>query len=534
MPGGDSQSPSSTKFLTAALFALLVVQLSLNLLLLCRLNVHWDEFHFLAQVFEHERGAPLSLFQTFHVHLFAPLAQLELDEIALILSSRLFMLVAVGAALLFLYRTLARFGSAAALFSLLAISSFPEMMIHGASFRSDPLLYLLFCAALAAPSSTAGAVIAGAAGALALLLNLKASILIGLFLLFRFVNDRPDRRWWSFYLFVFVTVSTGLFLVHSLTLGDHIPTGSGKTLRKVFHGFLLSGFSPAGMSSMANSAKADPLFWIAALSGLYIFARSPRTRALACWSALPIPLCLLYRNAWPYFFSLAVIPFAFPLAGCARWWLKSKYGSVVVLVAALLLSVQGALRFYEHKDHETRSQAALVNAIHQVFPEPVPYIDRCGMISSFPSAGPFLTSWNLERYRQSGQPLYPASNAARFLIANSPVFFESTESAGLPATDRSFIESNFVQWWGPLYLRGVRIAPEQIEFGIQLEGIYQLTSEAPVVLDNAELRRGENRLLHAGTHSSQIRTDQPAELVLLPTSAVKLTESFPTDPLFRY
>jgi len=51
-------------------------------------EANWDEFHFLALVFEHQRGELHLALQTFHVHLFAWLTALPTDELGMIVAGR--------------------------------------------------------------------------------------------------------------------------------------------------------------------------------------------------------------------------------------------------------------------------------------------------------------------------------------------------------------------------------------------------------------------------------------------------------------
>jgi len=533
VPGGDP-SHSSSKFLAASLLALLIAQLTLNWLLLRRLNIHWDEFHYLGQLFEYERGEPLSRFQTFHVHLLSWIAGLGGTELSKILAGRYVMFGIQGATLFLIASMLFRFGRVPALYALLAFTSLPEFMIHGASFRSDPILQFLYALTLASPLSFAGAAVAGAATALSLLLNLKASLFLVLFLCFRLMTGGFDRRWWIVYIVVLCVLAASLFWFHSSSIVSAAPSGSGKTLQTVFFGFLLSGVSAAGVSTLMASARSDPLFWITALSGVYILLRDRRTRALAIWTVLPFAVMLFYRNAWPYFLPAGMLPLVYPLAASASWWQRSRYGHYAILLSALLFSGQGGFTFYQHRNSETRAQAAVMTTIHNVFPEPAPYIDRCFMIASFPSAGPFLTTWSVEEYRKKGQPLY-TSSPARFLIANSPVFFGS--DPGLLDADREYLRRNFIPWWGPIHLRGVRVDLNESDFEIQIPGVYQLQSAAPVLIDAALVQPGEHLLLRSGRHNRASIPDakqSELSLLLLPISGRSPEGDFPSDPLFRY
>ena len=77
------------RLLTRALLALLVVAtLMVKILLDSVLNINWDEFHYLAQIYTHQRGQLSLAFQTFHVHLFSWLVWVGGDEVDQILTAR--------------------------------------------------------------------------------------------------------------------------------------------------------------------------------------------------------------------------------------------------------------------------------------------------------------------------------------------------------------------------------------------------------------------------------------------------------------
>ena len=59
---------------------------------MARLNINWDEFHYLSFVYDFLRQDPLAWRQTFHVHLFSWLAAVRPDEVAQIVAARLTLL----------------------------------------------------------------------------------------------------------------------------------------------------------------------------------------------------------------------------------------------------------------------------------------------------------------------------------------------------------------------------------------------------------------------------------------------------------
>ena len=71
---------------------ILLGMIGLALLLKLRLDhaidVHWDEFNFLSQVYEHERGELRRALMTFHVHVFAWLRQVSGNEVDQVIAAQ--------------------------------------------------------------------------------------------------------------------------------------------------------------------------------------------------------------------------------------------------------------------------------------------------------------------------------------------------------------------------------------------------------------------------------------------------------------
>ncbi len=539
--GGDSVERQSyragseppRRTVIRSLFALVCIQLGFNAALLPLLNIHWDEFHYFAQIHEYLRGAPLSTFQTFHVHPLSPLVSAGADEIESIVYGRHTMFLMLCSTVVMLCGLLRPFGLPAALFAILGFLSLSETVVHGASFRSDPLVGALFLVMLVVPTTILGAGISGCAAAFLVLLNLKGARFVAWAALFRVSQRQSNLRWWATHGLTAFSVAAVVFFWHSRSVVPQ-PQGTGSAIGSVLNGFLFGGLSAAGISSLAQSAAKNPVFWIAAAIGCYVLCRSAGARTLALFPTLVLPLCLFYRNAWPYFIPLAAIPATISVAAAAQWWLKRRYGEWMVGAAAVAMLFSGGRVVLDHLEPEQVAQQELVNAVHAMFPLPVPYIDRCSMISSFPSEGPFLTSWQLERYHDRGTPMYGPASQARFLIVNSPAFTLPPEQGGLLEADREFLQASFVQWWGPLYLRGVR-SEHGGKVQVVVAGEYRLKSKDDVRLNGMPMRAGERRFLSSGEHQiDSAGSNAPVELILLPPVDFKPAPAFPRAPLFRY
>jgi hypothetical protein len=321
------------------------------------------------------------------------------------------------------------------------------------------------------------------------------------------------------------------------------------------------------------------------LSSLALLRGPHRGAALVAlgWCA-PLGALAVYRNAFPYFY-VAIVPLAGLAIGatavvlqawCARrprW----SFVFVVVVVAALLAPATSfAVWARENSDDRVTHQRRVLDAIHAVFPMPVPYVDRCSMVSSWPKVGPFLSTWGLDRYRSAGQPLFPSLLAAHrplLLVQNAPALqaidlvddrpAAAATARGRPpgdddggagddehdgddravddragddragrkgddeqdaaprrrllAADARALREGFVPWWGPLRIAGARVdvdAGGRGSFTLGAGGDYVVDRD--VVIDGRAVGAGGVVSLSAGAHGLQ--ADGP---VLVRTAAAR-------------
>jgi hypothetical protein len=161
-------------------------------------------------------------------------------------------------------------------------------------------------------------------------------------------------------------------------------------------------------------------------------------------------------------------------------------------------------------------QRAVVGVVHKMFPMPTSYIDRCSMISSYPQAGFFMTTWGLEAYRHARLPVLRRAidtHQPPLLIADHPLLnIEDTlPLPRVPAVlalldeDRTALSSSYVPFWGPLYVAGKRLGTSSdgamTRFDLLIAGRYTLEASGPVRIDNQWLEPGRSLKLERGAHS---------------------------------
>ena len=144
----SQESISIRKRVQLTEFGLLIailITLLLKLRLIFLLNIDVDEFTFLSMVHRYFRDVPLSQFYTFHVHFFSWLPLIPENEMTQIFAARVVMYVLGLGSCIFLY-LIGRlfFNRSGALFSVLCYLSVSNVIVHGASFRLDPMCVFLF------------------------------------------------------------------------------------------------------------------------------------------------------------------------------------------------------------------------------------------------------------------------------------------------------------------------------------------------------------------------------------------------------
>ncbi|MEX2148943.1 MAG: hypothetical protein WD793_01900 [Steroidobacteraceae bacterium] len=479
-----------------------------KLFLVGRININWDEFLYLNVVHAHARDAMTQLFQGAHAHLFLWLTGLSGDEIDQIRAARLVMvgLLALTGGLVWLLGRRWLGGFAAWVPPFVYLSALPVLQ-HGGSFRVDSLLAPLLVAALLCCTRRGplrgrdwyAGVLLGVAFALSLKTVLfLPMVVLALALRKRTDDARPAGQLRAASIAsgrMLLAAFTGallLLLLHSLaiaappadTLEAYGARVAGKTLLDV------PMFSRA--DELAHYFKWQPLPWLLIAVGAAAALMQRR------WQAATLVLALLpiafYRNAFPYFYVVMLAPAAI-LAGLAVQQLSALLRTRVSagLLAALVGLIAAGL-LYQAKSPARRvwepqqaSQRALLSAVHRIFPDPVDYIDCCGMVSSFRKRNFFMSTWGMEDYRARGAPFMSRVMQAaqpEFVLVNTPHLDpERKLLAGLLAEDLDRIRNFYPVYWGPIRVAGAegRLTTGQpLELTVPFEGRYRLATESPV------------------------------------------------------
>jgi hypothetical protein len=519
----------------AVLFGAIILALALKFLLAFRINIHWDEFYFLSLVHDYLRGELAGRLQTFHVHFFSWLPIVGTGEINQIIAGRLTMVLCAIVSTLLVYGIARRFVSrGGALFGVFGYLSVTVIVMHGASFRADPIaiflvllsIYLTLCR----PGGVVGAALAGAVMAIAMLVTIKTIfyfVAIGAAIWWLAPNFRNRVRLAVPFAVVLGLVFWAGYLWHASVLAAPeagAATGfMGRTASKMF---IEDGLFPR-WRELLIVVLLNPLFWFMTVEGAVLAWSWTRGRTdhdrrdgwLVLALALPILTPVFYRNAFAYFYVF-ILPAASILVAISydrhlQKWVDERAVKQIPFVLLLIAAqcIFFLANYGQRLPNRITPERTTLGAIHAVFPNPVPYIGGYGIAATMPRVNFFMSSWGIDNYRRAGRPIFAglvAKTQPPLLVADSPSLYAAMlpditvadEYTLLPA-DIRFLKENYLQYWGMLFVAGKRLqasSADNVAFDMAISGDYRLDSEAAVMIDGALRQPGDIISLAAGPH----------------------------------
>lgn len=526
-----------------AILGLLVFLFALKFHLLFLQNINWDEFLYLARVHDALRGDLSGVLQSGHVHAFVWLPWVPDSEVDQIIAARVVMFALQIGTCGFIFGIARKLfdSPAAAVLGIFAYLSFAYIVDHGTAFRADPIAVFLLMGALWLLVRDRGGwfeiVSAGVLTALAGLVTIKsvfyAPTLALAILCLR--GDANTRQRLS-ELFTFAATALTVFVIlyfahrHSLDAAQNY-SATDMVSRSTDKAILFDRFFPR-KPYLSSTLRHDSLAWIMLLTGFIVAAgvamirKNARRAAGLAGLALPLVTLVFYRNAFPYYYvfvlaapvvlvtGLIVLTSARPLA----WYFQAAGISLIALLALNMFD-----HYSLHNIDRIVAQRQLIETVHRMFPQPVPYIDRSSIISSFPKAGFFMSTWGMENYRVSGRPVMRTllmQQKPPFLITNHQALmldrkYQANPYALLPE-DFEVLRDNFVPHWGEIWVAGKHLdlakADTEYLFEILVPGTYTVESEVALVIDGIGRMPGAHVELGPGFHSASSR--QPLKATL--------------------
>lgn len=538
-------------------------------------NINWDEFHYLSQIYSYQRGEIIHRLQTFHVHVFGWLTSVQGNEADQIVVARLvlfFLGISTGlciylSGIQFLSRT-------SALFSAVCYFAITNVAWHGASFRPDSICAFLLAASIAALLSkrlgVVGATMAGVCLGLSMMFSIKTVLYGGVFVLifvaqlFSEVDYRAIIRKYIVLILSFLVTSVVLMLIHFSTVSSFADLQGSSVqsfdLQSIANKVLKAEQLFPRREWLIRSIFENPVIWLLMLLGIFLSLyelskTGSRTRGVAMLAfASPLLTLLFYRNAFPYYYVF-MLPAPILLSGMAidrlvvSKTIPRQRASIWLGALTIGLAFSYTKFFKEEINHGQRTQREIVELVHQLFPGPVPYIDRNNMISSFYKAGFYMSNWGLESYWEANRPSMRdiiRESRPEFLLANRAALrFDLNEVVEncdrvyyLFCDDYVALREYFVQYWGVLYLPGKifeKLDPgTDTQFEIFLRGFYTIESVYPVIVDGKEIQTEDSIYLSAGFHSISSKCDNNSVVVRRGKDLV-MPERQPTDqPIYRW
>ena len=497
-------------------------------------KINWDEFFYLSHIYDAQAGRLDKTLQMAHVYLFRWLILIPGGEMVQITVGRVMMWVVQLGTLVFIIKIARNFMSqTAAIFSALCFICIGYVFIHGTSFRADPLaaLCMVYAVYIFSVSQLQNRDLLGLAFSLALgvLITIKVVLYAPLFLCLVFWRLKkatfPKKL---FFRFVSTAILSALifvvaYVMHSMRIVE-LPTSSdissiSNSFQTMFFSdglfprlkYMKIGFMTAVLPSLLISVGFIILIW-----RLLNISKYKNSHPVLLVFLLPLLAFIFYRNAYPYFFSF-ILPTGIIFAGYAVHHIK--FSKTIMGGLAVLMSLNMLLIYQNQIKRGQETQRETLEVIHQAFPEPVSYFDRSGMISSFPKAGFFMSSWGVRNYNKSGERRFIREMEKKtipLLIENSPAIAAALkgEPSSLFEEDAKALRENYIPHWGHIWVAGKKLTTDKIpiNFSILVPGDYTLKTRSPIFIDGKSYKNGSIIYFDRGKYDIESHVKQDVVL----------------------
>ena len=515
---------SRTDFFTKVIFILLICSVISRLWVAFIYEVNWDEFLFLSKIYLKQRGTLGDSLQTAYVYLFEWVTLIPGYEVEQVIAGRLFMWgLHCGTLMMLYYIAKDLLDIQAALFAVLSYSVFSYVTLHAASFRADPLVGFLMMAATSfvyfRRPTIAVILWVSLLVATAILISLKAVLLIPMMVAIAVIKlTNENEILYSILRYVIMATSIAVLFVvlhhiHSSLLNTEEVATTTKKVSGIYNYVIQKqNFLPRWPYITKTLTLTDPYYYLMVASGfifvvynLFTKSRLDKKNLFLLAFSLPPVAFVFYRNAFPYFFPFILSTMSL-LAGYSWSVISHKSMPKVTIIALLFLLSMSGYQIYRYGFQapsviNNEYQKQLINVVHKIFPDPVPYIDGNSMIASFPKIGFFMSTWGMNNYRIAGLPKISMSiskNKPVFLLQNttSSAFKNMSIASNLSLfpDDIKAIRQNFIPHWGPILVAGVDEIIEKegkVNITLPFPGRYTAELTADVYINGKKVSNGD-------------------------------------------
>lgn len=511
--------------------AAVVLLLAMQATMVFTRAINWDEYFFFHQVTEFAGGTLTLPLQTIHVRLFGWLPDLFATSVDHIVVARVAMFGFELGTLACIFLLARKFSDqvVAAMTTLLYLSA-GYVLQHGFSFRVDPMVTFALMAALAVLAhsrfSVWGVITFGLFAGIAGMISVKAVLYFPAFAGIALM--RLDESNWSkdgiiriaaCALAAIISFAV-FFMLHSHGLSDgRTSAAQGGTLLGNAAGWMFFIGVPPYWTMAVKSAMMAPLMYAAIVVSPFMLWRGKRSRhqkigLIGLW--MPLISIFFYTNTAAYFYVFVLAPVAVACVDAVRWAID-KYCAIVT--ASALVSIATGIWILEDRTTIDR-QRQLEKNVYAIFAQPVTYMDHNYMLGAWPKANGFMTPWNMNRYRATGEPEYRAallSNEVPLVLANwwtIRAMLDKKDDTLLVPDDNAAMRDNYVNISEFIWLAGKEFpaASGPLESEFLVPGIYTLESGS-LTINGEQLVQGDTITISRGRHTILNANNEPARLV---------------------
>lgn len=546
----------------AGCFLIFFIMLGLmsKFVLLFQRPVNHDEFFYLSRIYDYMRNRLNTPFQNFHVYFFTWLSLVDKNEMLQVIAGRMVMYLFFSGSCAYIFLIGKYYCSkTGALFSVLCYISFIYTVANGAGFRSDTIPVFLFLFSLhkflLKPRSIVLHLISGLFMAIAILFTIKSAIYVTIFItlfLIKLIFYRKSIHSLLPMIVFFLSLISGFALIYKSQYAYALSAApSAATTLPIVKGLTKSAGNAYSFFVVFNtifpqfeffklSLRIDWVIWLFLVTGIIInavyFTKNRQSFKNLSLFIIIIPLfsLLFYRNAFPYFYPF-ITPTATIFCGYTLWKLtennlkiRSKVSFMMTIICCILIFSNNLIfinKTFSLDQNKSRYQT--LNIIHEMFPEPVTYIDGSGMVSSFPKTGFFMSDAGMKGYLKrkpimrdllnNKKPLFVLANASH-LDLNSKTPPLSYTGLALHQEDWDVLKSNYVHHWGSrIWVIGKQFEFtsdfKEDKFNIIIPGNYTLHGNRHILIDNNPVNTANCIYLSKGFHSIE-NQGSPGRIVL--------------------